>query len=258
MRVLTAYQTDVGNQKDTNEDSLCIQVAETDRGIAIFAAVCDGMGGLSKGELASATVIRALEAWFEEDFPALLGHVELEDEIRYQWDRIIKEQNRLIGAYGRAQSVHIGTTLTAMLILEDRLFIGHVGDTRAYRLDGEGIRQLTEDHTVVNQKIQHGQMTQDEAEGDARRHMLLQCIGASKVLTPDFVFDRVRPGECYLLCSDGFPDKITTEEMAQTLAPDTLVDEAVMEAKLRTLIDMDMQRGEEDNITAIMIKLEEG
>lgn len=255
MQVLTAFYTDVGNEKDTNEDSLCIQVAETGIGTAVLAAVCDGMGGLSKGELASATVTRALQAWFAEEFPALLGSSHIESDIRYQWDRIIKEQNRLIGAYGKDHNVQIGTTLTVLLILGDELMlVGHVGDTRAYRIAG-GLELLTEDHTVVGNEIRHGHMTPDEAESDARRHVLLQCIGASKILEPDFVSGKAQAGECYLLCSDGFHDNITPGEIAAALDAAKLADEDSMEAQLRHLAELDMQRGETDNITAILIKL---
>ncbi|MDL2289413.1 serine/threonine-protein phosphatase, partial [Clostridia bacterium OttesenSCG-928-F22] len=226
MQVLTAYHTDVGTQKDTNEDSLCIQVAKTNRGTAVLAAVCDGMGGLSKGELASATVIRALQAWFEEEFPELLAKKDMEADIRYQWDRIFKEQNRLIGAYGRAHKVQIGTTLTAILMLENELvLIGHVGDSRAYRM-ADSLERLTEDHTVFNKELQHGSVPTDDLDEDSRRHILTQCIGASKVLEPDFIAGKANAGECYLLCSDGFRDKITPEEIAFALQPDKLMDEA--------------------------------
>ncbi|MGI6153063.1 MAG: PP2C family protein-serine/threonine phosphatase [Christensenellaceae bacterium] len=254
MQVQTAYYTDVGNEKDTNEDSLCIQIAETGLGTAVLAVVCDGMGGLSKGELASATVVRAMQTWFEEEFPGLLGSSHIQNDIRYQWDRIIKEQNRLIGTYGKTHDVHIGTTLTALLLVGDELLIGHIGDTRVYRI-GNGLEQLTKDHTVTNHEIQFGHMTPDEAESDLRRHVLLQCIGASKIVEPDFIFGTARAGECYLLCSDGFRDKITEEEMAQALRTDKLTDEAAMEMQLAQLAQMNMQRGEKDNITAILIKI---
>lgn len=256
MQILTAYNTDVGNEKDTNEDSLCIEVAETGHGIAVLAAVCDGMGGLTKGELASATVIRAMQAWFEEEFPGLLSSSHMENDIRYQWDRIIKEQNRLVGAYGRKHNVQIGTTLTVLLILGSRLLlVGHVGDTRAYRIAGGALTQLTTDHTVVNHEVMDGHLTPDEAEEDERRHVLLQCIGASKVLEPDFVEGRAQEGECYLLCTDGFRDKITGAEIADALRPESLPDEAAMQAQLEKLTKMNMERGERDNISAILVRL---
>lgn len=254
MRVLSAYHTDVGKEKDINEDSLCIQIAETDLGTAVFAVVCDGMGGLSKGELASATVIRAMQAWFEEELPQLLTSNHMEYDIRYQWDRILKEQNRLIGAYGKAHNSQIGTTLTALLLHENELLIGHIGDTRVYRI-ADSIELLTNDHTVVDHEIRTGHLTPDEAKVDSRRHVLLQCIGASKVLEPDFISMKAHAGECYLLCSDGFRDKVTDEEMVSSLRPGGLADEAAMEEQLVRLTELNMQRGETDNITAILIKL---
>ena len=255
MQVLTAFHTDVGNEKAINEDSLLIEVAETNRGTAILAVVCDGMGGLSKGELASATVVRAMQAWFLEEFPAQLANADMESEIRYQWDRIMKEQNRRIGAYGKTHKVQIGTTLTALLIVgEELMLIGHIGDCRVYRIFGE-MERLTEDHTVANQEAQHGNLVPDEVADDSRRNLLLQCIGASKVLEPDFIAGRARAGEGYLLCSDGFRGSITEEEIASALPMEDLKDEAAMEGRLRQLTERNMARGESDNITAILIKL---
>jgi serine/threonine protein phosphatase PrpC len=254
MQVLTAYHTDVGIEKQTNQDSLCIQVAETSLGTAIMAVVCDGMGGLSKGELASANVIRAFKKWFDEELAQELTESAVED-IQYRWDRIIKEQNQRIGAYGRDQHISIGTTLTVLLIIGSAFWlIGHVGDSRAYRITDK-VEQLTEDQTVVHLEITKGKLTPEEAETDPRRNVLLQCIGASKSVEPVFISGKANDDDVYLLCSDGFRHQISEDEIYVAFKPESLVDEAIMEKRIVALTETNKQRDEKDNITAILIKL---
>lgn len=254
MQVLTAYHTDVGIEKQTNQDSLCVQVAESSLGTVVLAVVCDGMGGLSKGELASSNVIRAFTNWFDTELADQLSE-NAEEEIRYRWDRIIKEQNQRIGAYGKEQHINLGTTLTALLIVDTKFFlIGHVGDSRAYRITNK-LEQLTEDQTVVYREILKGILTPEQAEEDPRRNVLLQCIGASKSVEPIFVNGKAQDGDVYLLCSDGFRHKISIEEIYMAFQPEKLTDESAMEQKIKELVELNKQRDEKDNITAVLIKL---
>ena len=255
MQVLTAYHTDIGTVKKTNQDSLCIHVAEAPDRTAVLAVVCDGMGGLSKGELASASVIRAFDNWFEEELLGQMDSVSA-DEIRSRWAYLIQEQNLRIGAFGRANRMELGTTLTALLLMEKQFFVvAHVGDTRAYRI-AKTAEQLTEDQTVVGREILQGILTPEEAEEDPRRNILLQCIGASKTLRPSFVEGVPRDGDVFLLCSDGFRHKVSAEEIAETFSPEKLVDEAIMTIRIKKLIELNKKRREKDNITALLVKLD--
>ena len=97
-----ALQTDIGPVKASNQDSMCVKEAFTDQGNVLFAAVCDGMGGLEKGELASKTLVEALDAWFEGELPFLLAEPEPTEAVRESLDALLKQQNRRIGDFGRA------------------------------------------------------------------------------------------------------------------------------------------------------------
>lgn len=102
MRFKVAAHTDVGIRKDTNQDSYCVLQAETENGDVLMATVCDGLGGLESGELASATIVKAFAKWFEEELPLLLPLPTVLQDARYQWSRMIKSQNQTIGEYGPA------------------------------------------------------------------------------------------------------------------------------------------------------------
>lgn len=255
MNVLTAAHTDIGTKKATNQDSLCIKIADTALGKVVLAVICDGMGGLSKGEVASASVVNAFSDWFETELPAQLASQDW-SEIQYRWDRIIKEQNHRIGEYGRNEKIQLGTTLTALLLVGTRfMLIGHVGDTRAYRID-DRLAVLTEDQTLIARELKRGAITPEQAKKDPRRNVLLQCIGASRLVEPEFIYGRPIQGEVYMLCSDGFRHMITDEEIYRAFAPQVLTDEAVMEQKAIELVELNKDRQETDNITVVLLKIQ--
>lgn len=257
MNYKVAFYSDVGIKKDTNQDSCCFHIAETDHGKILFAVLCDGMGGLAKGEVASATLITVFSDWFTREFPLLLSENDIIHEVQYAWDRMIKIQNQNIAEYGRMLHLQLGSTLTALLILEDGSYIiGHVGDSRAYRVTENRLDILTNDQTVVAREIRQGRLTPEQAENDPRRNVLLQCVGASRVVQPEFYYGTVTPGERYFLCSDGFRHTLTAAEIHAAFAPDRSQDENAMKAKVTELIERNKNRGETDNITALLIATE--
>lgn len=245
--------TDIGITKETNQDSLCLLHARSNVGEIIMAIICDGMGGLSKGELASATVIRAFDEWFHSELPKELVSLDME-VIASKWDLILKSLNGKIMEYGREQNVSLGTTFTGVLMVEDKYLIVHVGDSRAYFI-GSDLKQITQDHTFVAREIEAGRMTPEQAAVDERRNVLLQCIGASKTITSQQLVGKVMPGT-YLLCSDGFRHKITKQEMIGAFHKDQLANTDVMSSRASTVIDGVKRRGEKDNISVIVIKVE--
>lgn len=251
-----AFHTDTGIRKDTNQDSLCVKQAQTNNGNILLAIVCDGMGGLEKGEVASAAIIKAFSDWFETDLSCQLAKIDYFEEIRYRWEHIIKEQNQIIGGYGRKNHIQLGSTITALLILENgQYLIGHVGDSRVYKITDETIDTLTFDQTVVADEVRQGRLTQEEAERDPRRNVLLQCIGAYHNVEPDFVKGEVKTNECYMLCTDGFRHMITSEEIKNAFAPANNFDEIIMKHNVVKLIELSKERKETDNISAILIKI---
>lgn len=255
MKYNVALKSDVGIKKDTNQDSCCIKEARTEKGTIFFAVLCDGMGGLSKGEVASATLITAFSDWFERDFPVLLSEDGGITEIRYQWDRIIKEQNKSIAEYGNRFRIQLGTTITSLIILEDGSYlIAHVGDSRAYRVTNNELIALTNDQTVVAHEIRMGRLTPEEAARDPRRNVLLQCVGASRIVEPEFYSGKAEPDQCYMLCSDGFRHVVSAAEIHRAFAPVNNQDENTMYTHIEELIELNKSRRETDNITAVLIK----
>lgn len=255
MEFYTAACTDVGIKKDKNQDSYCLLQAETPKGNILLAVVCDGMGGLESGEVASASIINKFKDWFFENLPFTLSSDSYYDDVKYEWDRIIKSQNQSIAEYGRQHHIQLGSTITAMIIFEDgKYLIGHVGDSRAYEIDDKELKILTSDQTVVANEVRLGRLTTEEAMRDPRRNVLLQCIGASRIVEPDYIGGLAKPEVCYMLCSDGFRHVISIEEIQKAFAPSANNDEAHMRANIVDLIEKNKARGETDNITALLIR----
>ena len=254
MGFLIAAHSDVGIKKHTNQDSLLIKTAKTDLGQVCLCVVCDGMGGLARGELASATLIRTFENWFENKFPQILARGFDAEEVRLDWDNIVLEQNRKLSAYASSQGTRMGTTIVALLIVGGNYFIMNIGDSRAYLISDQ-VYAMTKDQTVVQYQMDMGMITWEEAQVHPQRSVLLQCVGASEVVVPDFYSGQVYPNTVFMLCSDGFRHVITDEEVYEAFHANALVDETTMKNNAIQLTELNKQRGETDNISVALIKV---
>lgn len=256
MKFESALWTDIGVERETNQDSMCIKHALTEQGEILMGVVCDGMGGLELGELASAEVVRAFDNWFETELPGMLSLPDYRDEIRYRWERIIQEQNQNILEYGREHRITLGTTVTAMLFFPDGQYIlAHAGDTRAYRITNWSAELLTQDHTLVAQMVRDGRITEAQADNHPDRNVLVRCIGVSRSVRPDILCDCAQADECYLLCSDGFRHEVSRDEFQRNFAPDVVRDESELTRRLEHMTRVNIERGEMDNVSALVIKL---
>ena len=255
MEFIATYNTDIGTRKDTNQDSLALRIVDSPMGQVAFGIVCDGMGGLAKGELASKEVIHAFCKWFDEEFVNTLleGTFSLAD-LRNDWYSIIQTQNRRLGKYGAANHIMLGTTVSAILMMQDEFYIVHVGDSRIYEMTKDASRQLTNDQTFVAREVAMGRMTREQAMYDPRRSVVLQCVGASPVVEPDFVKGKLRRGSVFLLCSDGFRHQISDDEMVEKLGPMACISEEDMKYGCVFLTEIVKSRRETDNITVAVIK----
>ncbi len=255
MNYIVAGCTDIGNTKNTNQDSYGVKVLNTPLGKMVFAILCDGMGGLAKGEVASSTVVSAFYKWLEDGLPRLCceGIMIADADIRRDWTQICVDYNEKIKQYGKSNGFNLGTTVTAMLITEQRYFIVNVGDTRAYEIS-DYVRVITNDQTLVAREVEMGLITAEQAKTDPRRSVLLQCVGASDTVDPDFFFGSTLQNAVYMLCSDGFRHEITDQEIGEYLHPDVMLDTDVMQTNMRTLIDINKQRQERDNITVVSVR----
>ncbi len=251
---IATADTDIGISKDTNQDSVLIKHAATEKGEILMAIICDGMGGLSKGELASATVIRSFADWFDNELPFELKNVDL-NVIGAKWSLMLKELNTQILEYSRDNGLEgVGTTFSGILFIDDKYVIGHVGDTRIYHI-GAALTQITTDQTFIAREISRGTITPEQAKTDKRRNLLLQCVGASKVVEPDIMIGETKKG-AYMICSDGFRHEITEDEIYESLNPVNLMNKDAMHNNAKYLIEQVKRRDEKDNISVVLIKVE--
>ena len=254
MEYIASYHTDVGTRKETNQDSLAIKVVETKDGNVAFAIVCDGMGGLAKGEVASKEVIMAFCDWFDGTLvDSIQDGTFSQEELVKQWNEIIQDQNRRLGAYGEENHLQLGTTVSAILLYKEHYFIVHVGDSRVYELTKDA-KQLTSDQTFIARELAAGRMTPEQAKVDPRRSVLLQCVGASPVVEPEFTKGLITRDAVYMLCSDGFRHVITPEEIVEKIGPGAATDEEKMKYGAIYLTELVKNRGEKDNISVAMVR----
>ncbi|MCL2747913.1 MAG: protein phosphatase 2C domain-containing protein [Oscillospiraceae bacterium] len=252
MRYIVSASTDAGKRKPINEDSLSAYVLNTQQGRMVFAVLCDGMGGLAKGEVASASLIHAFTKWMNISLPILSRRPIEDTDIRAQWNGIVMRLNVKMREVSNREGFAMGTTVAVALFTERRYYVMNVGDSRVYEIAG-GIRQITCDQTVVAREAALGYITQQEAKNSARRHVLLQCVGASPTVIPDYFFGETQQNAVYMLCSDGFCNEITAEEIFSAMAPGRMTSEQEMKRNAEMLICANKERNEQDNISVITI-----
>lgn len=244
--------TDVGIKKTVNQDCLFVKQYQTAIGNVVFAVLCDGMGGLQRGEEASAAIVEAFQLWAEKQL-IQMAKVSIEDcDIRRQWTEIITEQNKKLYDYGEAEGISIGSTVVALLLTEERYYALNIGDSRIYEIGAE-VKQITSDHTVIAEEIRRGNMTPQQAETAPMKNVLTRCIGAESTVYPDMFFGSPRKDCVYVLCSDGFRHLISETEMQTLLLLQNEPNTHRMENCARELVERNKRRGETDNISVITI-----
>lgn len=253
MNYLISAYTDKGIVKEINQDSLSVKKIQTPIGNMVFAVLCDGMGGHSKGELASATVVKAFEEWVSDHLIKLCCKTFEDKVIVEQWESILNAQNELIMNYGTQQDIVLGTTATVMLLTEEKYYIMNIGDTRAYQANGK-LTQITKDHSLVALEIQNGALTEEQAKVDPRRNILLQCIGVSKNIFPDIFIGNTEKDTVYILCTDGFRHKVSDDEIYESLKPSAVFDASTIQQNSSYLVQLNKTRKETDNISVITVR----
>jgi protein phosphatase len=230
-----AFRTDTGRQRQANEDSFFA-------GSQLFA-VADGMGGAQAGEVASRIAAESFE-------PAIRGDESGEAYLR----SIAETANRRIHSIAQRDSTRsgMGTTLTAALVEDDEVSIAHVGDSRAYVYRDGNLRLLTSDHSLVEELRRQGRLTDEQAEDHPQRSIITRALGPEDAVEVDTMTFSARPGDVFLLCSDGLTTMIKDDRIAEILATaddlDAAVDQLVREAN---------EAGGRDNITAVAFRLAE-
>ena len=252
---LSTYYTNIGIKKNTNQDSVLIKKAKTSLGDIVMAVICDGMGGLAKGEVASASVIQMLNEWFNNDLKYMMQNTNFSlSLVANKIGDLIREKNTRILQYGKENNLNLGTTVTLLFIYNNQYTFFHVGDSRLYKLSNN-IEQLTHDHTLVQKEVDEGKITLEQANIDPRKSILLQCVGASRIVSPQIGYGTIEKGDLFLLCSDGFRHCISENGIYSSLVHCNNIQE--LKDNLYQLTNKNMQLGEEDNITSIVVKVED-
>jgi serine/threonine protein phosphatase PrpC len=225
--------TDVGAVRQVNEDSFS---ALPDRGIW---AVADGMGGHSHGDWASAQIAGALDSVAPcEDFDTLLTAAA----------QAIHDANATICAEAAAKDQRMGSTVVALVIRDRRFGLLWAGDSRIYLLRGGQMLQMTRDHTMVQDMVDRGLISEEESHGHPMGHVLARAVGVETTLQLDAVVDEVLPGDIFLLCSDGVYGMIPDHELQNMLM------HAELERLPEALVARCLERDAPDNVTAIVVR----
>jgi protein phosphatase len=231
-----AFRSDTGRQRSANEDSFFVR--------APIFVVADGMGGAQAGEVASKAAADAFDVDLPDGPP--------EQVLR----ETIVAANRTIHELARADPSRagMGTTLTAVIVdaVGEEVAIGHVGDSRAYRLRAGKLEQLTRDHSLVEEMRRKGQITDAQAEDHPQRSIITRALGPEPEVEPDLQTVPAAAGDVFLICSDGLTTMLGEEQIAKLLAGATS-----MSAAVRALVDEANRAGGRDNITALAFRLED-
>jgi serine/threonine protein phosphatase PrpC len=229
-----AHRTDTGRQRNANEDSFFTR--------SPLFVLADGMGGAQAGEVASRTAVEAFDRQLPQAPPEQLLRETIEAA-----NRAIHEQAR-----SDPNLAGMGTTITAAIVDADseEVAIGHVGDSRAYRLRGGKLEQMTRDHSLVEEMRRKGQLTDAQAEDHPQRSIITRALGPEPEVEVDLQTVPAQAGDVFLICSDGLTTMLDDDQIARVLARASSLD-----AALRTLVDEANRAGGRDNITVVAFRL---
>jgi protein phosphatase len=249
MQVKAFGMTHVGRQRQHNEDSFLVE------GAAKLFLVADGMGGHAAGEIASRIAVDSINEF--------IVHTKEDDGTwPHAYDEHFKRStNRLMAAVRMANTRVLeamrkdarlrgmGTTVVACLADDDVMSFAHVGDSRAYLIRDKQLSRITNDHSWVFEQVQAGMLTEAEAEKHPLRNVITRALGGALQVTPDASEIETRPGDVYLLCSDGLTGMVPEDEILRVVTEND-----DLEAACQQLIDTANERGGLDNVTAILVK----
>lgn len=234
--------TDPGLARDNNEDSVTFEATTR------LAVLADGMGGYNAGEIASgmatAFIKSELSRWLSQ-----AGRHANSKEVRRAMEICVENANRSIfnAANSNPQYSGMGTTLVVGVFQDGRLMLGHIGDSRCYRLRAEEFKQITKDHSLLQEQIDAGLITPEQAEQSTNKNLVTRALGVEDSVIVEVNEHRVEPGDIYLMCSDGLSDMVDDANIARLLqAPGTL------EQKAQALIDAANANGGRDNISVLL------
>jgi PPM family protein phosphatase len=254
LRISADAQSDVGRKRKGNEDALCLNDEQR------LYVVADGMGGHAAGEVASRVAVDAIAEFVEltggnQEITWPFG---LDDTISYEGNRLktaVRHANTRVIEATRESAEYEGmaTTVAAVLVDGDIANLAHVGDSRIYLWNGASIEQLTRDHSWVNEQIENGAISPEQARSHPLRNVVTRALGGRADLVVDIQSRRMAPGDMLLLCSDGLTTMVPDDGIARILRES----EGDVARATTALVSEANERGGEDNITVVLLKFEE-
>ncbi len=259
MIITLSSVTDLGSRKKVNQDAMCALQKDTKIFRSAMGVICDGVGGCEHSEIASNFAVRAFSEWYDCFYPDIADITD-EDEFCSQlyekWFGIFDSVNSFITAFANANDTRLGSTFTCVMVRGNNYYILHIGDTRAYSISSE-IKQLTVDHTVTQREVEKGMITPEEAQNDDRRHTLTKCLGLKDHIRPAFYTGSIENDTKFLICSDGFRDKLSEDELADILGREKAFKKDRLSKALKKIVKNGRAAGETDNVSAIVIQVSE-
>lgn len=240
MRILA--KSDIGKSRDMNQDNF-YAAKETDE-IKLFI-LADGMGGYKGGEIASSVAVYSTQNYICNNFQEVPKEKEailklITDSIEYA-NLMVYERSK-----ETEELKEMGTTLDVCLIYNNKAFIGHVGDSRVYRIRRNFLRRLTTDHSYVQQLVKDGKITKEEADTHPKKNMLLKAVGCNSLVEPDVMCRGFLKDDIILMCSDGLTNMLKEDEIYKILLENP-------ENPVAALINAANREGGTDNITVILL-----
>jgi len=243
--------SDVGRERAHNEDAILV---DGERKLVVLA---DGMGGYQAGEVASQLAVDVVrdESSALDISDADLGRIDPDTGIsvamRQLRGAIEKANNRICSvARGREELNGMGTTIVAARFYDGRVGIAHVGDSRCYRMREHKLEQLTRDHSYVQDQLEKGLISEEDAKHSPQKNLITRALGIDAIAEADVKEFRTRPGDIYLLCSDGLSDLVDDEALQAALSP-----EKAPADHIKYLIDAANANGGRDNISVILVRV---
>lgn len=241
MKVFT--RTDIGKTRNMNQDSFYI--SENDNGLNL-CILADGMGGYKGGEIASKVAVTAVSKFITEKFDSISKDKDsildlLEDAILFANSAIYEESE------ADEELQDMGTTLEVMLIYKQKVYIGHVGDSRIYRIRKNNMKKITTDHSYVEKLIQDGEITREESYNHPKKNLLIKALGTDEEVEPDLIYTVLNKNDMLIICSDGLTNMISEKEILDIVLNNS------SENVADVLVDEANDAGGLDNITVIFV-----
>ena len=238
MQVVAGTYWGVG-KRSNNQDTLALQQVMTADGRVLLAIVCDGIGGLAQGEMASGYIVEEMIVWFYQEALQLLRKNKKRELIKRSCLCKLHKIHEELTAYAIREGIQLGSTMTLLLLWEKQYLVLHLGDSRLYlcsRRKKQNIRQLTMDHSYG-------------------RNELSKCLGSFSWQRPDVIWGHLRKEQGFLLCSDGFRHVVSMQRLGEMFHPKQIQKEQQIEKHLEQVARYSMEKGEQDNQSAIYIKV---